>query len=242
LENLSRDPAAAYYADLAFLKPAEARRLLGEDPEGDPERSPVYEAVTEPYRRCSSNDPVQRAGYADLKVYLPNDPLVKVDRMSMAHSLEVRCPFLDRRLVELAFRIPAHRKQRGRRGKVLLRALARKRLPDKVWQLPKLGFTAPIGDWIAGASSSMYRDEMFRANSMVSSYVDMIEVERRFERHRARVHDHSYELWALWVLEGWLQQNRMLSQQSADPIAQATRTEVGAERVARLRLVARREM
>ncbi len=64
-------------------------------------------AVTEPYRRCPSRNAVQRAEYADLKIYMPNDPLVKVDRMSMAHSLEVRCPLLDRRVVELAFRIPA---------------------------------------------------------------------------------------------------------------------------------------
>ncbi len=125
LENLGRDPAGAYYADLAFLKPAETRRLMGLSPDGDVEASPVYHAVTDPYRRCSSNDPVQRAAYADLKVYMPNDPLVKVDRMSMAHSLEVRCPLLDRRLVELAFRIPASKKQVRRQGKALLRPLAR---------------------------------------------------------------------------------------------------------------------
>lgn len=89
LENLGRDPAGAYYADLAFLKPAETRRLMGLSPDGDVTKSPpVYAAVTEPYRRCPSNDPVQRAGYADLNIHA-NDPLVKVDRMSMAHSLEV---------------------------------------------------------------------------------------------------------------------------------------------------------
>ena len=150
LENLGRDPAGAYYADLAFLKPADTRALMGLAPDGDVTKSPVYEAVTEPYRRCTSKDPLQRAEYADLKVYMPNDPLVKVDRMSMAHSLEVRCPLLDRRVVELAFRIPASRKQVGRQGKALLRALARRRLPGALWQLPKRGFTAPIGEWIAG--------------------------------------------------------------------------------------------
>ena len=96
---------------------------------------------------------MQRAEYADLKVYLPNDPLVKVDRMSMAHGLEIRCPLLDRRVVELAFRIPATKKQEGRQGKSLLRALARRRLPGKLWQLPKRGFTAPIGQWIAGPNA-----------------------------------------------------------------------------------------
>ena len=103
--------------------------LMGLDPDRDPERSPVYDAVTEPYRRCPSTNAVQRARVRRPKVYMPNDPLVKVDRMSMAHGLEVRCPLLDRRVVELAFRIPASRKQQGTQGKALLRALARRRLP-----------------------------------------------------------------------------------------------------------------
>ena len=106
LENLGRDPAGAYYADLCFLKPQDARALLGKAPTRDPADSPVYDQVTRPYRECPSDSAVQRAQYADLKIYLPNDPLVKVDRMSMANSLEIRCPLLDHRLVELAFQIP----------------------------------------------------------------------------------------------------------------------------------------
>jgi asparagine synthase (glutamine-hydrolysing) len=79
LENMGRDEATAYYSDLAFLKPADARVLLGQAPRRDPADSPVFAAVTDPYRRCPSTSAVQRAEYADLKVYLPNDPLVKVE-------------------------------------------------------------------------------------------------------------------------------------------------------------------
>jgi asparagine synthase (glutamine-hydrolysing) len=205
-ENLGRDPAAAYYADLSFLKPADARLMMGLSPDRDPAASPVFAQVTEPYRRCPSADPVQRAEYADLKIYLPNDPLVKVDRMSMAHSLEVRCPLLDRRVIELAFRIPASRKQQGRQGKALLRALARRRLPGQLWQLPKRGFTAPIGEWIAGPHAAQFREEVLHAGAMVSSYVDRRELERRFLDHHSAHADHAYGLWAVWVLERWLQQ------------------------------------
>ena len=136
---------------------------MGLAPDRDPTTSPVYEQVTEPYRRCPSTNAVQRAEYADLKVYLPNDPLVKVDRMSMAHGLEVRCPLLDRRVVELAFRIPASRKQQGTQGKALLRALARRRLPGKLWQLPKRGFTVPIGEWIAGPHAAQFQGRSARS-------------------------------------------------------------------------------
>lgn len=209
LENLGRDPAAAYYSDLAFMKPAETRVLMGLSGDRDPATSPIYEAVTEPYRRCRSADAVQRAAYADLNVYLPNDPLVKVDRMSMAHSLEVRCPLLDRRVVELAFRIPASRKQQGRRGKVLLRALARRRLPSDLWRLPKRGFTAPIGEWIAGRHASMFREEVLRTNACVSGHLDMRHLEYRFDEHQRQEADHAHALWAVWVLERWLRHTKM---------------------------------
>jgi asparagine synthase (glutamine-hydrolysing) len=204
LENLGRDPAGAYYADLAFLKPGGARALMGLAPDRDVTASPIYHAVTEPYRRCPSSDAVQRAEYADLKVYLPNDPLVKVDRMSMAHSLEVRSPFLDRRVVELAFRIPASRKQVGREGKVLLRKLARQRLPAGLWRLPKRGFTVPIGDWIRGPYASMLAEEVLQSSSAISTHVDRRELQRRFDVHRVGTSDESYSLWAVWVLERWL--------------------------------------
>ena len=205
LENLGRDPAGAYYADLAFLKPAETRRLMGLPADADVTRSPVYQAVTEPYRRCPSNDAVQRAEYADLKVYLPNDPLVKVDRMSMAHSLEVRCPLLDRKVVELAFRIPASRKQEGRQGKTLLRTLARRRLPGQLWQLPKRGFTAPIAEWIATPYAKMFEEEVLSPQAAIARVVDAADVKRRFQEHRSGAADHGYALWALWVLERWFQ-------------------------------------
>src|SRR6185436_8527714 len=106
LENLSGDRATAYYNDLCFMRPSAARRLLGLDPAADITAGSAFQTVTEPYRRCTSGNDVQRAEYADLKIYLPNDVLVKVDRMSMAHGLEVRCPLLDRRIVEFAFRVP----------------------------------------------------------------------------------------------------------------------------------------
>ncbi len=105
-DNLSGDRAAAYYADLCFLKPDDARALLGGAAGRDVADSEVFQAVTAPYRRCPSASAVQRAEYADVMTYLPNDVLVKVDRMSMMHGLEVRCPLLDRRIVEFAFRVP----------------------------------------------------------------------------------------------------------------------------------------
>jgi asparagine synthase (glutamine-hydrolysing) len=219
IENLGNDPAGAYYADLAFLKPAETHRLMGLRADRNLAASPVYQAVTEPYRRCPSVSAVQRAEYADLKIYLPNDPLVKVDRMSMAHGLELRCPLLDRRVVELAFRIPASLKQEGRHGKALLRTLAQRRLPAGLSRLPKRGFTAPVGEWIAGPHAARFRDEVLTQRGAIASHVDLRDLERRFVAHRAGSADHSYALWAAWVLERWLQESQ--DRASRDSLAQA---------------------
>ena len=220
LDNLALDAAGAYYADLSFIKPPDVRTLMGRAPDRDPSSSPVYEAVTDAYRRCPSSDAVQRAGYADLKIYLPNDPLVKVDRMSMAHSLEIRCPLLDRRVVELAFRIPATLKQQGRTGKALLRQLARRRLPGRLWELPKRGFTAPISEWIAGGSARMFHDEVLGGGSRVSVVVDTQDLRRRFGEHRDGVRDHGYSLWAVWVLERWL--NAVQNGSTRDAVQRST--------------------
>jgi asparagine synthase (glutamine-hydrolysing) len=139
-------------------------------------------------------------------VYLPNDPLVKVDRMAMAHGLEVRCPLLDHRVVELAFRIPATRKQVGRQGKTLLRALARRRLPEKLWQMPKRGFTVPIGSWIAGPHAGTFEEALLGGTSPLDSWLDRRDLRRRFDAHRAGQADQGYALWTAWTLGEWLRQ------------------------------------
>jgi asparagine synthase (glutamine-hydrolysing) len=208
LENIGRDPAAAYYADLCFMKPSVTHALMGRAPSRDPLSSAVYETVTAPYRRCSSADPVQRAEYADLKIYLPNDVLTKVDRMSMQHSLEVRCPLLDRRIVELAFRIPQSIKQAGRTGKLLLKRVAEQRLPQELLRLPKHGFTAPVGRWIAGPYRHLFEAEVLSSQSEVASLLDVEAARRLFHGHLSGEFDNSFGLWALWVLERWARAQR----------------------------------
>jgi len=207
LENLGRDPAAAYYADLCFLKPHDARALLGKPAHRDPSESPVFEQVTRPYRECPSESAVQKAQYADLKIYLPNGPLVKVDRMSMAHSLEIRCPLLDHHLVELAFAIPTETKLADGQPKSLLRGLAEQRLPADLVHRPKSGFSAPVGAWLAGPYAGRFREDVLGSDSTSRDILDLARVNQLFSEHLAG-HDHSYALWAVWMLERWARLER----------------------------------
>ena len=222
LENLGTDAATAYYFDLCFQHPADARVLLGRRASSDLTDSATYEAVTAPYRRCPSANPVQKAQYADLHIYLPNDVLVKVDRMSMAHSLEVRSPLLDRRIVERAFAIPTRRKMPALRGKHLLRTLAQRRVSGRIASLPKHGFTAPVAEWIAGEYAERFRSDVLSSTSGASAYFDCKEISRLFEAHRRRESDRSFPLWCLWVFERW-QRLRQSAAVRASSDSQASR-------------------
>jgi asparagine synthase (glutamine-hydrolysing) len=203
LENLGRSAADAYFADLTVVKPADVRRALGRPESRDPRESSVYAAVTAPYLRCPSLSPIQRAQYADFKVYLANDVLVKVDRMSMLNSLEVRSPLLDRRIVELGFRIPARSKMPRLRAKHLLKELARHRLPPQVLRLPKHGFSAPVGEWIRGPLAERFVADVLDADSGVRDWLDRDVISRWFEEHRLGARDRSHALWAIWMLGRW---------------------------------------
>ncbi|MEZ5291480.1 MAG: asparagine synthase (glutamine-hydrolyzing) [Vicinamibacterales bacterium] len=203
LENLGRTPEAAYYADLCIVKPWDTRELMGLPADRASEASPVYEAVTAPYRRCTSADDVQRAQYADLKIYLPNDPLVKVDRTSMANSLEVRCPLLDHRVIEFAFRLPAARKAQPGRSKHFLRTLGARRLPPTLDALPKRGFTAPTAEWMRGRYREWFRDEVLSPDAATSSLVDRSVLERWVREDGAGSRNRSAALWSVWCLERW---------------------------------------
>jgi asparagine synthase (glutamine-hydrolysing) len=203
LENVASDAATAYYSDLCFLKPRQAQWLAGREESVDFRRSETFVKVTDPYRRCPSKDAVQRAEYADLKIYLPNDVLVKVDRMSMLHSLEVRCPFLDRQMVEFAFRVPASKKMARREGKHLLRMLARERLPPALATMPKRGFTAPVGRWMAGQWRAQCAEDLFSTEARLDACLDVRRLRILFQQHSEGTHDHSYALWACWMLAKW---------------------------------------
>jgi asparagine synthase (glutamine-hydrolysing) len=208
LSNLAEDPATAYYHDLCFLRPPATRALLGLQPES-PDHSRAFALVTDTYQRCPSPHALQRAQYADLKVYLANDVLVKVDRMSMAHGLEVRAPLLDRRIVEFACRLPTSVKMPHLSPKHLLKQIARRRLPAQLLAMPKHGFTAPIGEWLRGPYAGRYQEEVLTSCSHVASVVDLQLVKRLFDEHRLGRADHSYALWATWMLERWWRCGRL---------------------------------
>lgn len=153
-----------------------------------------------------SNDPVENLLYADTVVRLPDDMLTKVDRASMAHSLEVRVPFLSHAFVDWAASVPVDLKLRGRTGKYIVREAVQPWLPAGVLDRPKQGFAVPLDAWLSGDlgryTECLWRDSGLDRAGILSASA----IERVFAQHRAGTHDRSQLLFALAMFALWWEQ------------------------------------
>ncbi len=149
------------------------------------------------YNRCGSCEPIERYAYTDLMNFLPEDLLVKVDRASMHHSLEVRCPLLDHEVVEIALRIPTRMKRRGTTGKLLLRQLLRRHLPDHLIDRPKRGFGVPISAWLRDDLAPELENMVADGGSPMWEYFDHAAVSRLHSAYQNSRADRQAALWQL---------------------------------------------
>jgi asparagine synthase (glutamine-hydrolysing) len=152
---------------------------------------------------CSS---MTRALYVDAKSYLPDNCLVKVDRMSMAESLEVRVPFLDIDLVNLAFSIPDNLKVKGRETKYLLKKLAAKRIPNECVYRPKEGFSIPIKNWLGEQFEPILEKYTEPSLIKMGGIFDPSVISQLKKEHLTGAANHSHILWSLIVFQAWQEQ------------------------------------
>ena len=154
----------------------------------------------------SSDDPIARLLYLDSKTYLPGDILTKVDRMTMANSLEARVPLLDHELIELVAKIPSALKLNGRETKHILKKAMSGIVPDEILYREKQGFGVPINEWINDQLRDRITDDLTSRSSMERGYFDQEYVGMLLKEHSAGRLDHSNALWMLWMLELWFRQ------------------------------------
>jgi asparagine synthase (glutamine-hydrolysing) len=140
----------------------------------------------------------------DQRYFLPDDILNKADRMSMAHSLEVRPPFLDHRIVEFAASLPANLKIRGAQQKVLLKELMRDKLPSSVLRRKKIGFDIPAHDWLRGCLRNLMLDVFLDGYSDYAGLFRRDAIENYIRQHLERKINVGYHLWGLMVLFLWM--------------------------------------
>ncbi len=152
-------------------------------------------------------DSVEQMMLADTSSVLPDQMLVKLDRASMAASLEVRAPLLDHRLLEWAWRQPIGVKTSGGVGKLVLRRVAERVLPPEIVRRPKMGFDPPLAGWLRNELKPWAADLLADPQSVSEGWIDGAEVQRAWSEHLSGTRNWEYRLWGVLMLEAWLAQH-----------------------------------
>ncbi|MEZ6194480.1 MAG: asparagine synthase (glutamine-hydrolyzing) [Planctomycetota bacterium] len=203
LRNLSVDAFEAYFLDMSVFRPEDKDRLYRPELRarlGDYDSRGVLRA---PFDRREGASLLERLLYTDLRTYLAEGVLAKVDRMSMGNSLEVRSPLLDQEVVEFAFGLPAALKIEGGRGKIILRELARRRVGEDVATAPKSGFAPPLAGWLRAELGERLRRDVVVDPKLVGELFRAEARRMMYEEHRSGARDWSRPLWSMLVLETW---------------------------------------
>jgi asparagine synthase (glutamine-hydrolysing) len=201
--HVARDTRGRYLDAIRFFSPDEKPALLSRDVVAhmsivDPEaRLARYFG---PYARLPWLSQMMRF---DTDTYLPEDVLTKVDRMSMAHSIESRVPLLDNEVVAFASTLPAGFKIKDGRRKHVLKEVAAKLLPSEILNRSKQGFGVPLGAWFRGSLRELFADTLLSATSATREYFQRAFVRRLVDEHVSGRFDHSLRLWQLVVFERW---------------------------------------
>lgn len=201
LLNLARNGEEGYAASVGFTGESMRQALLSADARKGLQGHRAEDRYVRAMREAPAREHLDRAQYADLKIWLPGDILTKTDRMSMAVGLEAREPLLDHRLVEFAARLPVSMRLRGGQGKYVMKKAMETYLPPNILYRPKMGFVTPISDWFRGAlageaaaiagGSALARTGWFDGKIIAKAAAD----------HKSGLADHGRLLWQLIMLD-----------------------------------------
>jgi asparagine synthase (glutamine-hydrolysing) len=202
----TRLPKSLHHARwMTFLAEEERRQLFHED-FFPGKRTGTFDFIERIANETEGLHDITRTGHIDVKSYLADDILVKVDRMSMAVSLEARVPLLDYRIVEFAFTLPPHLKMRGLRTKYLLKKTFHDDFPPEIRRRGKQGFSIPIKNWIRGDLKGMMTDLLAEKRLREQGFFNPVFIHQLMREHLGGRENHSHKLWALMVFQLWYDQ------------------------------------
>lgn len=194
-----------HYRWMTYVSPETKRDLYTPALRDALSRAESYRPVRDALGAFGGDDLLNRQLYADLRIYLADDILVKVDRMSMAASLETRAPFLDVNVIELACSMPGHLKVRGAERKFILKRAFADRLPASILRRPKEGFSIPMKNWLKRDLAPLMHDLLSPERLARRGWIEPGAVAGRIAEHTAGRENHAHLLFSLMVLERWAQ-------------------------------------
>ena len=195
-------PDKAFYISNSHIEDSCLNNVLSSDIRMLTQAYDPSEHISRHWNALANQEHVARMLYTDIKTYLPDDILVKVDRMSMAHSLEVRAPFLDYRIIEFAAALPADFKIKGEQKKVLLKKAFSRLLPEHILQRKKHGFSVPLANWFR-ADIKPFAESALLETPALASFFDLGYIRKLWSEHQTGLRDHGTVLWSLLMFALW---------------------------------------
>lgn len=199
--ELGQNGAEAYAASVGVTPHAMRQRLYSDSMKAALAGHRAEDRYVQAMRNAPARDPLDRAQYADMKIWLPGDILTKTDRMSMAVGLEAREPLLDHRLMEFAGRLPVNMRIHGNSGKYLMKKAMEAYLPQDILYRPKMGFVTPISDWFRGALAKEAAGIAGGSALARTGWFDLKAVAKAAADHKSGLSDHGRLLWQLLMLD-----------------------------------------
>ena len=203
ISGASKEPVHQYVQWLCYFNNEMKNSLYTSSFSSEVAASNSTEITSEAYRKCDSENLLEKLLFSDIMLYLPYDLLVKVDIASMANSLEARSPFLDHRVMEFAASLPPDIKLHGMQTKYVLKKAFEKFLPKKILYRKKMGFGVPLHKWFRQELKTASREILLEKRSIERGYFKRNTVEILLDEHVSMKADHSYRIWALLMLELW---------------------------------------
>ena len=203
-EGMARTAVQAYFHSVSLLRGPMRQQLFSDTLKRELAGYDAQEVFDFHAAHAGTDDPLALIQYLDLKTYLVGDINTKVDRASMAHSLEVREPLMDHKLVEWLATLPSAMKVRGREGKFLLKKAMEPLLPDEVLYRPKMGFAVPLARWFRGPLKQRVRDAVLGDRLAATGWFNRPYLEHLVKAHQSGARDYSSPLWSLLMYEAFL--------------------------------------
>ncbi|MBT9501003.1 MAG: amidotransferase 1, exosortase A system-associated [Burkholderiaceae bacterium] len=205
-EGMARNSVEAYFHTMSILRDPMRDQLFSTRFKTDIAGYTAQEVFERHAKRAGTDDPLALIQYLDLKTYLVGDINTKVDRASMAHSLEVREPLMDHELVEWMATLPSSLKIRGQEGKYVLKKAMEPHLPSDILYRPKMGFAVPLARWFRGPLKERMRQAVLGPRLAETGWFNRDYLEHLIDAHLAGTRDYSAPLWTLMMFEAFLRQ------------------------------------
>jgi asparagine synthase (glutamine-hydrolysing) len=199
-QSLARTPLEGYFNSISIFRPDEKPRLLSRDFQNSLRGYDSIEVLRQYYDRADTDDLLSKIQYVDIKTYLTDDILAKVDRASMAVSLEVRAPILDHQFMELAASIPSSLKLRGTNGKYIFKKALEPVLPKDILYRRKQGFAIPLDRWFRKELREVAHETIFGKDDGI---LDRAYLKKIWEQHQQNRFDRSAYLWSVLMFRKW---------------------------------------